>query len=217
MTILVTGSTGKTSSRLTDLLVKSGYEVLIASRSGKAGQPQPGVAFDWKDPSTHNNPFTSPQAQKSPITAIYIVAPDATNVIEPMTKFLDFAKDKGVKRFVLLSASMIDADGPLLGPVHKHILTMGVEWAVLRPTWFMENLIQEGAGYKLDQIKNENVIRTATGNGKLPFVSVDDIAAVAFRALVDEKAHNTDHIILGPELLTYGDVGIPAHPSLAVY
>ena len=48
---------------------------------------------------------------------------------------------------------------------------------------------------------------TATGNGKVPFVSANDIAAVAFRALIDEKPHNTDHLILGSDLLSYDDVG----------
>ncbi len=37
-------------------------------------------------------------------------------------------------------------------------------------------------------------------------MSVDDIVAVAFRALVDEVPHNTDHLILGPDLLSYDEV-----------
>jgi festuclavine dehydrogenase len=55
-------------------------------------------------------------------------------------------------------------------------------------------------------IKNENKIYSAAGDGKIPFVSADDIARVAFRALTDKKPHNTEHIILGPELLTYDQV-----------
>ncbi len=55
-------------------------------------------------------------------------------------------------------------------------------------------------------IKDQGKICTACGNGKVSFVSVTDIAAVAFRALVDEKSHNTDHVVVGPELLTYDDV-----------
>ncbi|KAK6953948.1 hypothetical protein Daesc_003910 [Daldinia eschscholtzii] len=55
-------------------------------------------------------------------------------------------------------------------------------------------------------IKKENKIYSATGNGKLPFVSADDIARVGFCALTDEKLQNAEHIILGPDLLTYGDV-----------
>lgn len=55
-------------------------------------------------------------------------------------------------------------------------------------------------------IKDESKIYSAAGDGRVPFVSADDIARVAFHALTDEKPHNTDHIILGPELLTYDQV-----------
>ena len=53
-------------------------------------------------------------------------------------------------------------------------------------------------------------VYSAAGDGKVPFVSVDDIAAVAFKALTGEQPHNTDHLILGPELLSYADVCLPA-------
>ncbi|PBK67028.1 hypothetical protein ARMSODRAFT_959703 [Armillaria solidipes] len=55
-------------------------------------------------------------------------------------------------------------------------------------------------------IKPEDKIYSATCDGKIPFVSAEDIAAVAFRALVDPQSHNTDHFIRGPELLSYDEV-----------
>jgi festuclavine dehydrogenase len=58
-------------------------------------------------------------------------------------------------------------------------------------------------------IKAEGKIYTACGDGKIPFISATDIAAVAFRALTDENSHNTDYRVLGPELLTYDEVCRP--------
>jgi hypothetical protein len=55
-------------------------------------------------------------------------------------------------------------------------------------------------------IRDHNEIPTTAGDGRVPLVSADDIAKVAFEALVDKKSHNTDHIIVGPELLTYDEV-----------
>jgi uncharacterized protein YbjT (DUF2867 family) len=55
-------------------------------------------------------------------------------------------------------------------------------------------------------IKGESKIYTACGDGKIPFISATDIAAVAFRALTDTQSHNTDHAVLGPERLTYDEV-----------
>ena len=54
-------------------------------------------------------------------------------------------------------------------------------------------------------IKGQSKIYMACSDGKIPFVSAMDIAAVAFHVLTDEKPHNTDHRILGPELLTYDE------------
>lgn len=67
----------------------------------------------------------------------------------------------------------------------------------------IENFSEEGHRFT---IKGEGKICTACDDGKIPFVSATDIAAVAFRALTDEKSHNTDHRVLGPELLTHDQV-----------
>ncbi len=61
----------------------------------------------------------------------------------------------------------------------------------------------------LHTIRDEDKIFSATGEGKVPFVSVDDIAEAAFRALTDDVSHNTDHLILGPELFSHDDVSSP--------
>jgi uncharacterized protein YbjT (DUF2867 family) len=84
---------------------------------------------------------------------------------------------------------------------------------------FVASLIQERTGQAADSdvenlsqwqhhesIKKEGKIYSACGDGKVPFVSAGDIAAVAFRALTDEKTHNTDYRVLGPELLTHDQV-----------
>lgn len=55
-------------------------------------------------------------------------------------------------------------------------------------------------------IKEESAIYSATGEGKIPWVSADDIAAVAVRALTDPTPPNTEYMVLGPELLSYSEV-----------
>jgi festuclavine dehydrogenase len=66
-----------------------------------------------------------------------------------------------------------------------------------------ENLVEPGLVYTIGQL---NSIFTATQDGKIPFISADDIADVAYHALTDDKAPNCDLRILGPELLTYDQV-----------
>lgn len=61
-------------------------------------------------------------------------------------------------------------------------------------------------------VREEGRVYSATGGGKVPWVSKVDIAACAFGALTAAEAPGGDYIILGPELLSYGDVS-PGLPS----
>ena len=68
-----------------------------------------------------------------------------------------------------------------------------------------ENLSEPGHGH-FETITHHSKIFTACSNGKIPWVSASDIAAVAFHTLTDDKPHNRAYRILGPELLTYDEV-----------
>lgn len=210
-TILLLGGTGKVSSRIAPLLSSNGYSILLASRSGKAPSLPNcyGIKFDWSDESTYSNPFTA-----GSISTIFIVAPPVVDQLPLAKSFIDLAISKGVKRFVLLSATVFsDGSGPMMGAISKYIVSLGVEYAILCPSWFMENFSELGHFYT---ILNQDRIVTATGDGKVPFVSANDIAAVAYRALTDEVPHNKYHLILGPQLYTYDEASSPFHWDLTL-
>ncbi|KAI4202892.1 MAG: hypothetical protein LQ350_002263 [Teloschistes chrysophthalmus] len=213
MTILLTGGTGKTSLRISSLLSSSKTPHILASRSPPRSPPPPSATenhathspFDWHDPSTWETPFS---VSEQKITAVYLVAAGLMDPLSVLGPFIEMARGKyGVRRFVLMSASLVEKGGWGLGKVHEVLEGMGergeVEWCVLRPTTFMENLSE---AQHRSTIRDEGKLYSATGDGKLPWVSAEDIAAVAYRALVDEKSHDCDHVILGPELLSYGQL-----------
>lgn len=194
--ILVTGGTGKTGSRVAVQLDKRGASVVVASRSGTGigiGQP---IKFDWMDEASHD-------AALEGVTAVYLLAPAATSTpIQEMRPFIDRAIERGVKRFVLLSASLFDETGPMMGEVHAYLKQVAPEWAVLRPTWFAQNFSEQ---QHLPTIKNERKIYSATVDGRVPFVDADDIAAVGAVALMGAPL-NRDIIITGPKPNTYTEV-----------
>ena len=132
MTILITGGSGNTSSVLAKRLQAANLPILVASRAGKAPEPFKAVVFNWLDPATFENPFTA----DSSIDRVYIVVAMFGPETAHVNTFIDFARSKGVKRFVLLSASQIEAGQLPLGQIHQHLIDSGVEYAVLRPTWF---------------------------------------------------------------------------------
>jgi festuclavine dehydrogenase len=147
MTILLTGGTGKTSSRIAQLLLDSSkahpsHKPLIVSRSAsKVAEPFQGIAFDWLNDKTWEEPFSVAAAHNNPIQAIYLVAPSnrAQSLrIAVMTSFVDFASTKHhVKRFVLMTATDTGPGGNEPGLLQDHIAGLGLEFCTLRPTWFM--------------------------------------------------------------------------------
>ncbi len=121
-----------------------------------------------------------------------------------MLPFLRRARTAGVHRAVLLSSSAIPEGGPAVGTVHQALPGLFEQWAVLRPSWFMQNFT--GTHMHARSIRDEGVIRTAAGSGRVGFVDAEDIAAAAVRALTDEQAPNTDLVLTGPEALGYDDI-----------
>ncbi|MFH8489388.1 NmrA family NAD(P)-binding protein [Streptomyces longisporoflavus] len=197
MRFLVTGGTGTTGSRVATALAAQGTAVRIGSRTPAPDTDQ--VRFDWADPATHAPALTGADG-------VYLVPPigDA----EPsrlMVPFLERALDAGVRRFVLLSSSAIAEGDPGAGEVHRALRRLAPEWAVLRPSWFMQNFVTPSHPHA-QSMRTADEIVTATGQGRVAFVDADDIAAVAVRALTDERPHNAAHLVTGPRALGYTDI-----------
>ncbi|MCW2947285.1 MAG: hypothetical protein JWR24_4002 [Actinoallomurus sp.] len=194
--VLVIGGTGTTGSRVAALLREQAATVRIGTRTPADGNAAH-VRFDWSEPATHGPAVAG-------VDRIYLVAPISVAEPAPLVEpFLAAAFRAGVRRVVLLSSSATPEDAPGVGVLPRMVRAMAPEWAVLRPSWFMQNFIGEHP--VADGIRVQGEIVTATGAGRVAFVDAADIAAVAVRALLDAVPHNTDHVITGPEALSYAD------------
>nr|WP_127893750.1 NAD(P)H-binding protein [Streptomyces sp. S10(2018)] len=197
-TTLVIGATGTTGSRTVARLVAAGHPVRAA---GRRAAPVPGarpVRFDWYDATTH-------EAALGGADRVYLVPPVGdTDPAAVMLPFLRLARAAGVHRAVLLSSSAVPEGGPAVGQVHRELPGLFDQWAVLRPSWFMQNFTGDHA--HATGIRRDGVFWTATGSGRVAFVDADDIAAVAVRALTDDRAPNTDLVLTGPEPLAHDEV-----------
>lgn len=192
--ILVTGGTGKTGSRVAKLLPLQGATAVVGTRRPVRDED---VRFDWKDETTFGPAFKG-------VDAVYLVAPtDDFDSLGAMQAGLNAAQQAGVPRFVLLSASSLDEGGPMMGSVHTWLRENASEWAVLRPSWFMQNFSEV---QHLAPIRDESSIFTATKTGRAGFIDAADIAACAAVLLSAAEIENTDHVITGPEALSYDDV-----------
>ncbi|KAK0491513.1 hypothetical protein IW261DRAFT_1413804 [Armillaria novae-zelandiae] len=145
---------------------------LVASRSG--GDPTdkfPSCRFDWLDISIYAIPWSKVEE----MTSVYLVPPLVPDMLSLMKAFIDYSREKRDERFVLLSASVVEPGGPAAGKVHEHLARIDVEYCVLRPTWFMEDLGSSTHYLEYEQYRKpiklaEDNIYSTTGDGKALFV-----------------------------------------------
>jgi len=140
MTILLTGGTGKTSKRLARLLQDANIPFILASRHADSAAPSgmPAVKFDWLDHKTFEAPFQFKLPGGEKISAVYMMVPIVNDPETSMNAFIDYAKkEHGVNRFVLVAGSTAEPGKAGVGKVWQHFLDTGVDYCVLRPTWFM--------------------------------------------------------------------------------
>jgi steroid delta-isomerase-like uncharacterized protein len=184
---LVVGGTGKTGRRVADRLQARGVETRIASRSSNP-------SFDWDDPCTWNTVLEG-------VTAAYITyAPDlaipgATDLIR---RFVDEAVAHGVRRLVLLSGRGEEE----AQACERIIQQSGVEWTVVRSSWFMQNFSE---GEFLDMVLGGTITLPAADVPE-PFIDVNDIADVAVAALTEEGHAGEIYEVTGPRTLTFTEL-----------
>jgi uncharacterized protein YbjT (DUF2867 family) len=196
--ILITGATGTTGSRVAALLRARGADIRTASRRpGPAGGTGEHVFFDWNDPATY-------PAALAGAKGVYLLRPPraAADAIPLIKRFLAVARRAGVRRIVLLH-SMVT--GPAGMPEIPRAVTGAVpEWAILQPSWFMQNFT--GSHPTAVALRERGEIATATGNGRVGFIDVGDIAAAAAETLLTPEPPNTSYVLTGPETLSYSGI-----------
>ncbi|WP_329585001.1 NAD(P)H-binding protein [Streptomyces sp. NBC_01005] len=182
--ILVLGATGKTGSRIVPRLKSHGHSVRSASRSTE-------TRFDWADRSTWDRALAGAEA-------VYFV-PTETLGLPERAELVDRAKAAGVRRIVQLSVRGLDADGGI-PETEAAVRESGLEWTILRPCWFSQDF--SAPDFFLPAVLGGE-LATPAGDGREPFVDVEDIADVAVAALTDDGHAGRAYELSGPRALTF--------------
>ena len=183
---LVIGATGKTGRRVAEKLREKGLSVRAVSRSTE-------IAFDWSNQSGWAGALEG-------VTRAYVTyQPDLAlpGAVDAIRAFLMAAKMAGVKHVVLLSGR-----GEEEAEAAEQVLqTSGLDWTVLRASWFMQNFSEN---YMRDELLSGS-LTLPVGQTKEPFIDADDIADVAVAALTQSSHRNRLYELTGPELLSFND------------
>ncbi len=187
--VLVTGATGKTGRSLTRQLTAAGIDHRPASRTSA-------TPFDWTEPATWRPALVG-------VTAVYLIAPPT--VPDPYDRVIDFLEvgETDERRFVFLGMSSLPAGDLAHGRVHQWLSEHANDWAVLRPSAFMQNF-SEGPFHA--SIVEEDTIYSNTGTGRVGFIDANDIARAALHALTAPGPLNRDYVLTGDQALTFAQV-----------
>ena len=190
-TILVTGASGKTGSRVCAMLQQRGKDVRAVSRKSI-------LPFDWNEKGTWDNALQG-------VGAVYIVHPGlgVTEATQQVRDFAQAAARAGAKKAVLASTPDDGSDFSMaMRAAEQHIVEAGLSLTSLRLRWFFQNFSED---FLLQPVRS-GALRLPAGNGKEAFVDADDIAEVAVAALMDHRHHGRSYDLTGPSLLSFADI-----------
>ena len=181
--ILILGGTGKTGRRVARRLDAAGRPVRTASRTGGD------VRVDLDDPATWGPALDG-------VTAAYLVEPGHRG---RLSGFVAEAVAAGVRRLVLLSAPGADDSGHPHPADERAVRGSGVDWTILRPTWFAQNFSE--SFWRPGILAG--TLALPTGDGLVPFVDAEDIAEVAVGALTDDRHRGRVYELTGPRAIGF--------------
>lgn len=197
--ILVTGARGnlgKATAKWLKSYAKA--EVVLAMRDpAKADVNEIAVALDFLDSKTY------PDALHRVDSIFLVRPPELANPEKELIPFLKAAKDHGVRKIVFVSLLGIE-NSPWV-PHYKAeqmIKALDFQYVFLRPSFFMQNLIDQHAY----EIKMQSEIWIPVGNAKTSFIDTDDIGRAAATVLCSDQFNGRAFDLTGSKALTYNEV-----------
>lgn len=210
--ICITGAGGTVGSEV----VRQLHEAKVAFRAAYHSQAKAdsasaqgvdAVLVDFNDPD-------SLRASLEGCDKLFLLGANVPNQAELEIRAVETAKAAGVTHVVKLSAMGAEEGDFAFARIHreieKTIEASGLAWTFLRPNGFMQNT----ATFQASSIRNMSAFHTAAGDGRISFVDVRDIAAVAVKTLTESGHERKAYDITGPEALNYDDVAAELSEAL---
>ncbi|MEQ4715966.1 SDR family oxidoreductase [Nonomuraea sp. B19D2] len=196
MSILITGANGTVSSAVLRSLSGTADVRVLVRDAAKAPSGVAVAVGDLDDPATLDQAFEGVETLWL-LTAMGPQAPHASmNAVWA-------ARKAGVRHVVRMSAIGAAHDAPTRnGRLHAlsdvELAASGLDWTVIRPAFFMQNLFGS---------VNGDTLYGGTGEGRLGMIDVSDIgdfAAAVLRAPAQHKG--STYTLTGPASISLGDV-----------
>jgi uncharacterized protein YbjT (DUF2867 family) len=211
MQIAVIGATGNTGSVVAELALENGHDLRAVVRNPDAGENLAlrGAEIVTADLDDH----VDISSALTGVDAVYYCSPLPVGYDKPFTversrgrNLIDAAQSAEIKHFVLLSAM-----GPETAPgvalieskrsIEGDLATSGLEYTILRPSMFMDNVAMAGP----DALLGIGLTWPFSESALIQPIAVADIAQIAFQAMTSGP-RNRSFDLVGPEALTFPQI-----------
>jgi uncharacterized protein YbjT (DUF2867 family) len=202
--ILITGASGNAGGAVLREVLKigRGARAMYRSKEDSAKVPQGATAViaDFADQQSLSRALEG-------IDTVYLVCSPVRELVELESNMIDASHKAGVKHIVLNSALGAGDFAKSFPSWHRKVEDKlkgsGMDFTILRPNGFMQNLIS----YFAPSIRAEGAFYQSTGSAKVSHIDVRDIAVAAAKIL-SSAAHHSGKIyeLNGPEALSYAEI-----------
>jgi uncharacterized protein YbjT (DUF2867 family) len=190
--ILVVGASGTVGSELSRLLAAQGEPVVKATSRKPEAADQ--VQVDLVSQSGLKPAFTGVDR------AFFLAPPGHANQEALLAPLIDEAKQRGLKKVVLMTAMGANADeNAPMRKAERRLEASGLAFNIIRPNWFMQNFNT----FWLHGIQTSGQILLPVGSAKGSFIDARDIAAVAARLLTSDLFANQEFDLTGRRALDH--------------
>lgn len=203
--ILVIGGTGNVGTPLVKLLKDSAENYKVLARSDESAAKLAAMGVPTLRGALGEWPGIK-DALKG-IDTVFLLSSPSPDMIDLHKGLIDRAVAAGVRKIVRLSAEPANfAEGlPMYeqhAEVDDYLRASGLEHVILRPHYFMQNIVEMHAGY----MKDKGMFTQYLGDARIPMVDTRDVARVAFVSLTSDAFNGETHDITGPRAISYYDV-----------
>jgi uncharacterized protein YbjT (DUF2867 family) len=202
--ICITGATGSTGREIVKRLCTQGVRVRALVRDPeKAGSLEAdGVELAYAD-------LSRPETLDAALVGaerVFLLSPPSPRQVELQGNLIEAAKRAGAGHVVKMSALgvAIGAPHPVAAwhaETEQQLEGSGLAWTHLRPNGFMQGLLRNAP-----TIAATRTLYAPMGDGRVSYVDVRDVAAVAVKALTDDGHEGKAYEITGPEALSHDQV-----------
>jgi uncharacterized protein YbjT (DUF2867 family) len=202
--ILITGTSGTVGRAVLDEVLKTKTPVKAMVRSAddakKAPQGVGSVIADFADKGSLRKALAG-------IETMFLVCSPIPQLVQLEGNAIDASKEAGVKHVVLnsaMGAGKYEKSFPSWHrTVEEKLESSGLEYTILRPNGFMQNILM----YNAPSVRAQGAFYAAMGDAKTSLIDVRDIALVAAKALTQPAAHaGKAYELNGPEALSNAEI-----------